>query len=203
MTMKMTVGKWIALGVIALVLLGSWGSYNGFVSREEAVNGAWGEVQNQLKRRSDLIPNLVGAVKGYAGHEHAIFTEVTEARAKVSQVVSLDVGKLASDPALQKQFLVAQQGLSATLGRLLAVAEAYPQLKADQPFMKLQDELAGTENRIAVARGRANKEIQGWNTARRRFPASIIAGLGNFGPKPYYEAPAEEQKVPVVNFDKK
>jgi len=200
MTMKMTIGKWVALGVIALVLLGSWGSYNGFVSRDEAVNGAWSEVQNQLKRRSDLIPNLVGTVKGYASHEHAIFTEVAEARAKVSQVVSLDAGKLASDPLLQRQLYAAQQGLGASLGRLIAVAEAYPQLKADQTFLKLQDELAGTENRIAVARGRAIKEVQGWNASRRRFPASIIAGICNFLPKQYYEATAEEQKAPVVDF---
>lgn len=195
--------SWIVLGVIGVLLLVCWGSYNGLVNKDEAVNGAWSEAQNQLKRRNDLIPNLVNAVKGYANHEHAVFAEVTEARAKISQAVNVDVSKLASNPLMQKQLLEAQNGLNASLGRLIAVAENYPQLKADRNFLALQDELAGTENRIAVARGRAIKASQEFNVSVRSFPTVIIAQMGNFSHKDYYEAPAEEQKVPVVNFDKK
>jgi LemA protein len=199
----MKIGKWIALGAIIIILLSAWSSYNGLVNRDEAVNGGWSENQNQIKRRNDLVPNLVSTVKGYVAHESGVLEQVTEARAKVGQAVNIDVAKLANDPALQKQLLAAQQSLNASLGRLIAVAENYPQLKADQGFLKLQDELAGTENRIAVARGRAIKATQEFNQYRRGFPTNIVAGVIGFERKQYYEAPAEEQKVPVVDFGKR
>lgn len=196
-------GIWIFVGIVALCLLISWGSYNSLVSMEESVNGSWSEVQNQMKRRNDLIPNLVSTVKGYAAHEASTFAAVTEARAKIGQVVQLDASKIAGDVALQKKLLEAQQGLNASLGRLIAVAENYPQLKADQNFRALQDELAGTENRIAVARGRAIKAAQEFNSSARQFPANLIARAAGFARKEYYEIPVSEQAVPVVNFDKK
>jgi len=199
----MSKGKWIALGIIVVALLFTWSSYNGLVNRDEAVNSGWSEYQNQIKRRNDLIPNLVSTVKGYAAHESGVFEQVTEARAKVGQAVNIDVAKLANNPMLQKKLLEAQQSLNASLGRLIAVAENYPQLKADQVFLKLQDELAGTENRIAVARGRAIKATQDFNRYRRGFPTNIVAGVTGFERKQYYEASAEEQRVPTVDFGKR
>lgn len=193
-------GKWIVVGVIAFVLLGFLGGYNHLVTVDENVNGAWSEVQNQLGRRNDLIPNLVETVKGYAKHESAVFQEVTNARAKVGQAVNLDVSELANNPMLQKQLLEAQQGLNSSLGRLIAVAENYPQLKASENFLKLQDELAGTENRIAVARGRAIKATKDYNQSIRVVPSVIVARLFGFTTKQYYEVPADKQAVPVVSF---
>lgn len=174
--------------------------YNNLVGVDENVNSGWSEVQNQLKRRNDLIPNLVKTVEGYAGHERGIFKEVTEARAKVSQAVSVDVSKLANDPVLQKQLLDAQQNLSNSLGRLIAVAENYPQLKASENFLQLQNELAGTENRITVARGRAINATRDYNKTIRMFPSNVLAGIFGFTAKDYYVAPESEQKVPVVDF---
>lgn len=193
-------GKWI-MGAVAFTAIIILSSYNGLVSQEESVNGAWSEVQNQLKRRNDLIPNLVATVQGYATHESAVFSQVTEARAKVSQAVTIDASQLAGNPALQKQLLDAQQDLNASLGRLIAVAENYPQLKANENFLRLQDELAGTENRIGVARGRAIDVTRSYNGAIRMFPGIIVAQLGGFTAKEYYEAAEAEQQVPVVRFD--
>lgn len=196
-------GKWITLGVAAVIALFVWGGYNGLVSSDETVNGAWSEVQNQLKRRNDLIPNLVKTVQGYAEHERGVFKDVTEARAKVGQAITIDASKLANDPVLQKQLLDAQQSLNASLGRLIAVAENYPQLKANENFLKLQDELAGTENRISVARGRAIKATRDYNQSIRTFPTLIVARFGGFTAKQYYEAPESDQKVPTVDFTRK
>ena len=195
-------GKW-AIGIVAGLLVIMFFTYNHLVTAEENVNGAWSEVQNQLKRRSDLIPNLVKTVQGYASHESGIFKEVTEARAKVGQVVSIDVTKLANDPALQKQLLDAQQNLTNSLGRLIAVAENYPNLKASENFLQLQNDLTGTENRIAVARGRAINNTRDFNKSVRSFPSNIIAGFFGFTAKKYYEAPEDEQKVPTVDFQQK
>lgn len=195
-------GKWI-LGILAGVLLISFFIYNNLVSADENVNSGWSEVQNQQKRRNDLIPNLVKTVEGYAGHERSIFKEVTEARAKVTQAINIDASKLANDPALQKQLLDAQQNLNNSLGRLIAVAENYPQLKASENFLQLQNELAGTENRITVARGRAINATRDFNKSVRMFPSNILAGLFGFTAKNYYEAPENEQKVPVVDFGQK
>ena len=196
-------GKWIILAIVAMVGLGTCSSYNGLVTLDQNVKGSWSEYQNQLKRRSDLIPNLVTTVKGYAEHERGIFDEVAEARAKVSQVVSIDPSKLANDPLLQKQMMEMQKGLNASLGRLIAIAENYPQLKADKNFLRLQDELSGTENRVAVARGRAIKTTQEYNTSVLHAPTSVVARLGGFAVREYYAAAESEQAVPVVDFGKR
>jgi len=200
-------GKWIAVMIVAGLFvflgLGTCSSYNGIVIDNQVVKGKWSEAQNQLKRRNDLIPNLVATVKGYAEHERGTFNEVAEARAQVGKALNIDPAKLANEPLLQKQMLEAQKNLSASLGRLIAIAENYPQLKADQNFLRLQDELAGTENRISVARGRAIAATQDFNARVVRFPTSLVARMAGLGEKPYYEATEAEQAVPVVDFGKK
>jgi LemA protein len=190
----------IVLGAVAIVAATLWTGYNGLVSRDEAVNAAWSEVQNQLKRRTDLIGNLVETVKGSAAHEHTTLADLVKERAKVSQAVNVDVSKLVNDPEAQKKLLEAQNSMNASLTRFLAVAESYPQLKANESFLKLQDELAGTENRVAVARGRAIATTQEYNKGIRTFPAVFIARFAGFTAKEYYKAPEEEQKAPQVHF---
>jgi LemA protein len=165
-------------------------SYNKFTSQEEAIKGAWGEVQNQLQRRNDLIPNLVETVKGYASHEEGIFKEIADSRARLLA---------ARTP---EETIAAANQQSSALGRLLAVVENYPNLKANEQFARLSDELAGTENRIAVARMRYNERIQEYNTQRRRFPANVTAKVFGFKEYPYYEAPASAQQAPKVDFAK-
>lgn len=191
---------WIVLGAIAIVGALAWTGYNGLVSSDEAVKGAWSEVQNQLKRRTDLIGNLVETVKGSAAHEHSTLADLVKERAKLSQAISVDVSKLANDPEAQKKLLEAQNGMTTALTRFVAVAESYPQLKANESFLKLQDELAGTENRVAVARGRAITATQEYNKGIRTFPAVFIARQFGFTAKEYYQAPEGEQKAPQVHF---
>lgn len=186
------------IAIIAATML--WGGYNGLVTADEGVNGAWSEVQNQLKRRADLITNLVETVKGSAAHEHQTLADLVKERAKMMQAASIDVSKLANDPEAQKKLLEAQQGLNSTLTRFFAVAEAYPQLKANESFLKLQDELAGTENRVAVARGRAIQAVQDFNKTIRVFPTVFIARFAGFTAKNYYIAAEQEQNVPAVRF---
>lgn len=192
--------KGIALGIVGLVAVIALGSYNGLVTNDELVNGSWSEVQNQLKRRNDLVPNLVETVKGYAGHEKEVFSTIAEARSKLGGTINVDASKLAADPAMQKQLAEANQTLSQSLGRLLAIAENYPVLKADQGFLKLQDELAGTENRIGVARGRAITATKDYNRSIRQFPTILVARFGGFTAKEYYAATEAEQQVPKVSF---
>jgi LemA protein len=163
-------------------------SYNRFTSQEEAVKTAWSEIQNQLQRRNDLIPNLVKTVEGYASQERDIFIAVAESRARMMN---------AKTPQDQVEAANAQ---TAALARLLAVAENYPQLKSDANFMRLQDELAGTENRIAVARQRYNEAARQYNTLRRSFPSNVTAKMFGFQEYPYFEAPPDAQKVPTVDF---
>jgi len=187
----------IILGIIAVVLLivalgvYGWvkGTYNSLVTMEENVNGAWAQVENVLQRRYDLIPNLVETVKGYASHESEVLTQVTDARARVGG---------AGSPA---QRMEAEGELSQALSRLLMVVENYPQLKANQNFIMLQDQLEGTENRIAVERGRYNEAVRMYNTAIRQFPANILAGMFNFERKEFFEAPEAAQQAPQVKFD--
>ncbi len=186
------------LVIVAVVVVTVWTGYNGIVTKDEDVSKSWSEVQNQLKRRSDLIPNLVKTVEEYAKHERGVFNEVTEARAKVSQAININASDLANNPMLQKQLSEAQQSLNASLSRLIAVSENYPDLKANQNFLKLQDELAGTENRIAVARGRAIDSTNSYNASRRRFPVNLLANFFGFGAKEYYKAEESAQAVPVV-----
>ena len=181
--------RWAALAVILLAAVGGTAcSYNRFVSQEEAIKGQWAQVQNQLQRRNDLIPNLVNTVKGYAAHEQELFTRLAESRSKLAG---------ASTPA---EAIEAANQQSSALARLLVVVENYPQLKANEQFTRLMDELAGTENRIAVERMRYNERVQEYNTLRRQFPSNMTAALFGFKEHPYFRAPAEAQRVPTVNF---
>lgn len=185
---------WIVLGL--LVLMG-FSSYNGLVSNEEAVSKAWGNVESDYQRRADLIPNLVNTVKGYADFEKETLTKVIEARASATQV-KIDASNLT--PENVAAFQQAQAGLSSALGRLLAVAENYPDLKANQNFLGLQDELAGTENRINVSRQRFNDTVNEYNVSRRRFPNVLFSSLLGFKEKGYFKAEAGSEKAPEVKF---
>jgi LemA protein len=185
---------WIVLG--ALVLLG-FSSYNGLVGKQENVGLAWGNVESDYQRRADLIPNLVNTVKGYANFEQETLTKVMEARASATQV-RIDANNLTPDNVAA--FQQAQGTLSSALGRLLAVAEAYPDLKANQNFLDLQSQLEGTENRINVSRQRFNEAVNVYNTSRRKFPAVIFASLLGFGEKGYFKADAGAEKAPEVKF---
>lgn len=190
------------LGAIAafVVIVGLWAmsAYNGLVNRQEAVNSAWGQVENVYQRRMDLVPNLVATVKGAAGFEKSTITAVTEARARVGSI-TVDKSVL-NDPAQFKKFTAAQGELSGALSRLLAVAENYPALKATENFRDLQVQLEGTENRIAVERRAFNETAMGYNAAIRRVPTNIVAGFGGFQARPYFESEPEAKKVPQVNF---
>jgi LemA protein len=177
--------------VLALLVVASGCSYNRFTSGEEAIKARWGEVQNQLLRRNDLIPNLVETVKGVAGQEQEVFGRIADSRARLAG---------AQTP---EQTIAAANEQSSALARLLAIVENYPQLRSSESFNRLMDELAGTENRIAVARGRYNETIQEYNTLRRRFPSNVTAKIFGFKEYPYFEAPAEAQAAPKVDFGTK
>jgi len=184
----------VAVGVLALLAGGLvWagvGIYNGLVSRDEGVKNAWAQVENQMQRRYDLIPNLVATVKGYAAHEEGVFTQVAEARAKLAGAATIN------DKA------AAASQLEGVLGRLLAIAENYPELKASENFRGLQDELAGTENRLAVERMRYNETVKGYNVAARAFPAVLFVGLLGFdAQKAFFEvADMAARAAPKVGF---
>lgn len=186
---RRTLLAWVVLVLAALPLTGC--SYNTFVGQEEAIKAQWAQVQNQLQRRNDLIPNLVNTVKGFAEHEEAVFKDIADARASLLAAKS------------PEETIAAANRQTGALGRLLAVSENYPQLKSNEQFNRLMDELAGTENRIAVERMRYNEAIQAYNTARRQFPGNITAGLFKFKDYPLFEAPASAQQVPTVDFGKK
>lgn len=186
----------VALGVILLVGLVVGGVYNRLVGLEEAVDAAWGQVENVYQRRADLIPNLVATVKGAADFEQETLQNVIEARAKVGQMNI----EGAPDPAQIAQFQASQDALSSALSRLLVVVERYPELKAVQSFRDLQVQLEGTENRIAVERRRFNEVARDYNTARRRFPAVLFANLMGFSEKGYFEAKAGADEPPQVEF---
>lgn len=192
----------IVVGAIIVVGLGLFGivtgMYNSLVRLDEGVNQAWAQVQNQYQRRSDLIPNLVETVKGYATHESTVFEQVAEARAGVGKLqVTPDV---LNNPQAFQRFQQAQGELSSALSRLLAVAENYPQLKANENFLQLQSQLEGTENRIAVERKRFNEMVQDFNVRVRTFPTSILAGMFGFGQKQYFQAEPGAEKAPQVKF---
>lgn len=189
--------KWIWIGVVAVVAIFFYVTYNGFVNKEEGVNAAWSNVEMQYQRRSDLIPNLVNTVKGYAAHESQTLGEVTEARAKATSI-NLSAGELT--PERLAQFQQAQADVRSALGRLIAVAESYPDLKANQNFIELQSQLEGTENRIAVARKDFNDAARKYNVAVRRFPSNLVAGLFGFDQKPYFEAAEGTDAAPQVEF---
>lgn len=187
----------IIVGILAVLLIAGCSSYNGFVEAEEDVEKVWSDVETQYQRRSDLIPNLVATVKGAAEFERGTLEAVTEARAKASSI-NIDAGDLT--PEKLEQFQAAQAQVSQGLGRLLATAEAYPQLQSNQQFQSLQDELAGTENRIATARMRFNEEATAYNKKVRRFPGTVFASVFGFGDKPQFQAEAGAQNAPTVTF---
>ncbi len=172
-------------------------SYNGMVKLEENVNEKWSQVENAYQRRLDLIPNLVETVKGYAAHEKETFQAVTEARAKAGGSVNLSA---LNTPEAFQQFQQAQGALSSALSRLMVVVERYPELKANQNFLSLQDQLEGTENRIAVERKRFNEAARAFNVRIKKFPAVIIANITGFKPKPYFKAQEGAEQAPKVKF---
>ncbi len=178
----------LALGVLVLGAPGC--SYNRFVSDEEAIKSQWAQVENQLQRRNDLIPNLVETTKGYASHETEVFKDIADSRAKLAG---------AKTP---EETINAANQQTAALARLLVVVENYPNLKANEQFNRLMDELAGTENRIAVERMRYNQLVQQYNTRRRQFPSNMTAKLFGFKEYPFFQAPPEAKQVPKVNFGK-
>ena len=184
-------GVWDLL-VLALVVTGasvsSGCSYNTFVSKEEGIKAQWAQVENQLQRRNDLIPNLVETTKGIAQQEKDVFGQIADSRAKMAG---------ARTP---EQTIQAANDQSAALGRLLVVVENYPQLRSSESFNRLMDELSGTENRIAVERMRYNERVQDYNTSRRQFPSNITASLFGFKEYPLFNAPPAAEQVPKVNF---
>ncbi|MGC2639366.1 MAG: LemA family protein [Acidobacteriaceae bacterium] len=189
-------GLWIAMGVVAVIVLAGllvFGSYvsarNQMVAKQEGVSEAWSNVQTQLQRRADLIPNLVATVKGYAQHEEAVFADVDKARESLLA---------ARDP---RSAMAANGHLDSALGHLLAISENYPDLKANQNFLELQDQLEGTENRITIARERYNNTIRDYNTFIRQFPNSVWAGIAGFQPNnAYFNASPASQNAPQVKF---
>ena len=185
---RRTAVQLVALALAALPLTGC--SYNKFVSQEEAIKAQWAQVENQLQRRNDLIPNLVETTKGFAQHEESIYKDIADARSRLLAAKSPD------------ETIAAANQQTSALGRLLAVVENYPQLKANEQFNRLMDELAGTENRLAVERMRYNERVQDYNTSRRQFPANLTAKMFGFKEYPFFQAPPEAKGVPKVNFSK-
>ena len=188
-------GRSVLFGVIAVVILVAFwffGTRNSLVSLKEDVEMQQSQIETTLQRRSDLIPNLVATVKGYANHEEEVFTEIADARSKLAG--SIESGDM-------KSISEANNALDSALGRLLAISENYPDLKASEQFIALQDELAGTENRIAVARQHYNEKLNTYNTTVQRFPTSIVAGMSGYYPMQYFEADESAKKVPKVDFD--
>lgn len=194
----LTLGVLLALALV--VVLYGVGAYNGLVNQQQAVDAQWAQVQNVYQRRADLIPNLVNTVAGAANFEKSTLTEVTEARASVGRV-NIDPAKAPTDPNQLAAFERAQGQLGGALSRLLVVAERYPELKATGNFQTLQAQIEGTENRIAVERGRFNEVAQAYNSAIRRFPAVFFAGAFGFQPRAYFAASAGAEKAPEVKFD--
>ncbi|MBI1768613.1 MAG: LemA family protein [Bacteroidetes bacterium] len=189
--------KYIPWIILALLVLWVIGKYNGIVGKDQNVKKTWGNVESDYQRRMDLIPNLVNTVKGYANFEKETLTKVIEARASATQV-KVDASNL-SPQALQS-FQNAQGGLSQALGRLMVVAEQYPDLKANQNFLDLQSQLEGTENRINVSRQRFNEAVQNYNTAIVGFPGNLVAMLGGFKEKGFFQSQAGADKAPEVKF---
>src|SRR5476651_122457 len=185
---RRTLMQMAALALATLPLTGC--SYNTFVSQEQAIKAQWAQVENQLQRRNDLIPNLVETTKGFAQHEEGIYKDIAEARSRLIAAKSPD------------ETMAAANQQSSALGRLLAVVENYPQLKANEQFNRLMDELAGTENRLAVERMRYNEEVRAYNTSRGQFPSNMTAKMFGFKEHAFFQAPDEAKAVPKVNFGK-
>jgi len=179
---------WIVVAVMAIILVSGVSMYNGMVNDNEKIDNAWSQVESQLQRRSDLIPNLVATTKAYATQEKEIFTQVAEARSKLAGANTL--GEKAQ----------ADADLGSALSRLLVVVERYPELKSDANFRQLSDQLEGTENRLATTRRDYNDAVRSYNTRIKRFPGNIIAGMAGFESREYFEAAEGAQKVPEVKF---
>ena len=194
----MKLPKWV-IPVVVIVLLALWGisKYNGLVDIDQNVKSQWSQVENQYQRRSDLIPNLVNVVKGYATHERETLEGVITARSKAT---STTINASDMDEATLKRFQQSQDALSSALSRLLVVAEKYPDLKANEQFLDLSKQLEGTENRIAAARRDFNNAAQEYNTQRNKFPTVIIAGITGFRERPYFTAQAGSEVAPTVDF---
>ena len=196
--------KWLVVLIIFAVCVIALFScykntYNSLVYMEENVSGQWAEVQNQYQRRMDLIPNLVSTVKGYASHESEVFKQVSDARSKAGGQINIS-DEVLSNPEAFERYQQVQDQLGSSLQRLLMVTENYPDLKADQNFLALQDQLEGTENRITVARGRYNDAAKQYNSKIRSFPTNLIANMSGFEKKIYFSASAEAQAAPKVEF---
>lgn len=191
----------LAVLVILVLIIGGLavGKYNGLVQERNKVDQQWSQVENQLQRRADLIGNLVGTVKGITKQENDVFVRIAEARSKLLAAPTVE-GKMDANEQLSKA--MRDGGLLGTGGRFLNIAENYPQLKSSENFMKLQDELAGTENRLAVARKDYNEAVTSYNNKRQTFPTVLIAGLMGFQDKPYFKAEAEAKTAPKVDFSK-
>lgn len=187
----------IILAVIALLVIGAAGIYNGLVTMEENVDSQWANVETQYQRRADLIPNLVNTVKGYATHEKETLEGVIAARSQATQI-KLDADDLT--PEALAQYQKAQGAVTSALGKLLAISEKYPELKANQNFLELQAQLEGTENRINVARKNFNDAARDYNTTVRRFPKNIFATMFGFEKKAYFEAEEGSKQAPKVEF---
>jgi len=198
----------IVLAIVILLVLIIGGSaistYNSLVTKQQNVNAKWSQVENQMQRRADLIPNIVATVKGVAGLEESVFTKIAEARSQLLSTMqnpnSTTADKIAADGKLDQT--LRDGGLLGTGGRFLAITENYPQLKSNESFLKLQDELAGTENRLATARYDYTQAAQDYNTTRSRFPAVLIAGLMGFKEQPYFKAEEGARQAPKVDFNK-
>ena len=195
--MKKLVSWIVALGVLAILALWAMNAYNALVEDQENVESAWSQVENQYQRRADLVPNLVATVKGYAAHEQATLEGVMNARARASQL-TIDPSNMTAEQVLE--FQAAQGELTQALGRIMAIAENYPELKANENFRDLQSQLEGTENRCAVARQLYNDTAREYNTRVRRFPSNIIASIFGFEKKAYFEADDDKKQAPTVQF---
>lgn len=195
-------GKIVGIGIVVLLIflvITGVSGYNSLVKLNEGVDQSWSQVENVYQRRMDLIPNLVETVKGAANFEQETLTKVIEARASASQIKLTP--EMLNDPQALQRFDQAQGALGSALSRLLVTVEQYPELKANANYLALQDELAGTENRIAVERMRFTESVQKYNVAVRRFPMNFFAGMFGFSPKAYFEAREGAEEAPKVNFD--
>ncbi len=189
---------WIAVAALAILAIGyCWSTYNSFVTLEQTIAREWANVETQYQRRSDLIPNLVNTVKGYAAHEQQTLDAVVSARAAATSI-TVDAQNMSAGQF--SKYVDAQNGVTSALGRLIAISENYPDLKANQNFLELQAQLEGTENRIAVARKQFNDTVANYNTAIRRFPANLLAGMFGFEKKEYFQSAPEAVAVPAVEL---
>jgi LemA protein len=191
------IGIIVVIALLFVVVLGVSG-YNGLVKKNENVSQAWSQVENQYQRRAELIPNLVETVKGAAKFEQETLTQVIEARSRAAEIKITP--EMLEDPQALQRFEQVQGELSSALSRLLVTVEQYPELKANANYIALQDELAGTENRIANERRRFNEVVQDYNVAVRRFPMNVFAGMFGFGPKAYFESREGAETAPSVKF---